>query len=55
MMFVNDKYEVGTNNCMTLGALFHYSFATVNKDIQHLDRLIDENRTRNLGNEKHNY
>ena len=52
-MFVNDKYEVGTDNCMTLGALFHYLFVTVNKDIQHLDRSTAENRTRYLGNEKH--
>ena len=44
-MFVNNKYEVGTDNSRTLGAVLHYLFATINTDIQHLDRPTDENRT----------
>jgi hypothetical protein len=33
MMFVNDKFEAGTDSSMTRGALFRYLFSTVNKDI----------------------
>jgi hypothetical protein len=51
-MFVNDMHEVGTDNSMTRGALVHYLLVTANKEIQHLDRPTDENRTRNLGSDK---
>jgi hypothetical protein len=32
-MLGNEKYEVGENNCVTLGTIFYYLFATSNNSI----------------------